>query len=415
MITREQRVEIVKNVGSLISDRHVNPANPTYDYSRWRDSLNARVPSLCDGSDADFEQQMVAALAELGTSHLTLMRGENQGVPATFSLNAGLMAITVKQKPRWMFRDVVEDGPAYRAGIENGEVLVAVNGIPIEPPAPALFTLGGPNTLVLTKFHKQEERSLIIDLPPSLGKNRPPMVEPKAVAARFLGNSVGHLRVSYFPGTLGHAFIANLNKAIDALRHDGAKRFVVDLRGNPGGGLGSLRLMSLLSAEPRPIGYSLTRRAIRRAWQKEQLPRIDRIPQGKLEQIGMALRFKVFNRDRSIALVTEHLAEPTLAGAAVLLVNSQTKSAAEMVAAFCSEHHLATIVGERTPGEVLGAVNFSLPGDYRLRMPIATWQTWEGSVIEGHGVVPNVAVDLSPEQLQLGIDSQLQAAIRVFS
>lgn len=415
MTTREQRAEIVQKVGSLISERHVNPADPTYDYSRWRDSLYARVPLLCSGSDADFERQMAAALAELGTSHLALMRGENHGVPATFALNAGLMAITVRQKPRWMFRDVVEDGPANRAGIENGEVLVEVNGIPIEPPAPALFTLGSPNTLVLTKLNKQEERSLTIDLPISKAKDRPPMVEPKAVAARFLGNGVGHLRVSYFPGTLGHAFIANLNKAIDSLRRDGAKRFVVDLRGNPGGGLGSLRLMSLLSAEPRPVGYSLTRRAIRGAWQKEQLPRIDRIPQGKLEQIGMALRFKVFNRDRSIALVTERLAESALAGAAVLLVNSQTKSAAEMVAAFCSEHHLATIVGERTPGQVLGAVNFKLPGDYSLRMPIATWQTWAGTPIEGQGVVPHVEVELSPEHLQLGFDSQLQAATNEIS
>jgi len=173
--------------------------------------------------------------------------------------------------------------------------------------------------------------------------------------------------------------------------------------------------MSLLAAESIPVGYSLTRQAIRKAWKKERLPRIDRIPQGKLEQIGMAVKFKVFNRDRSIALATERLAEPTLAGAAVLLVNDHTKSAAEMVAAFCKEHSLATIIGDQTPGEVLGAVNFKLPSDYRLRMPIATWQTWAGAVIEGRGVEPDVVVALSPEQLQAGVDSQLQAAIGVLA
>ena len=36
-------------------------------------------------------------------------------------------------------------------------------------------------------------------------------------------------------------------------------RLIVDLRGNPGGGTGGLRLMSYLTADKIPVGYSLTR------------------------------------------------------------------------------------------------------------------------------------------------------------
>jgi hypothetical protein len=252
-----------------------------------------------------------------------------------------------------------------------------------------------------------------IDLPASKSKDRPPLIEPKAVASRYLGDGIGYLRVSYFPGAVGYGFIRHLEEGLRSLQDACARRFVLDLRGNPGGGLGSLRLMSLLSSAPKPIGYSLTRRAIRRGLNKEDLPKIDRIPKGKLEQIGMAIRFKVLNRARSTVLATERLARSVLVGKTVLLVNDYTKSAAEMVVAFCKEHNLATIVGQRTPGEVLGAVNFKLLDGYRLRMPIATWHTWAGEIVEGKGISPNIEADLSPDGLTDGADSQLQRAIEV--
>ena len=171
--------------------------------------------------------------------------------------------------------------------------------------------------------------------------------------------------------------------------------------------------MSLLSSASKPIGYSLTRNAIRKGSKKEDLPKIDRIPKGKMEQIGMAIRFKILNRDRSIVLATENLGISALVGATVLLVNDQTRSAAEMVVAFCKEHKLATVVGQKTPGEVLGAVNYKLLNGYRLRMPIATWYTWAGEAVEGKGISPDVETHLSPDQLIAGSDSQFQRAVEL--
>ena len=48
-----------------------------------------------------------------------------------------------------------------------------------------------------------------------------------------------------------------------------------------------------------------------------------------------------------------------------------------MVADFAMTHRLATIVGTRTAGEVLGAVNFLVGEDYRLRIPIGGWMSWD--------------------------------------
>ncbi len=411
MTTPQQRMEIVKEVATLVASKHVDPATLRADYSRWSADLLSRGLSFSQGTDSHFESELSAALAHLGTSHLSLLLPGSSGIPPTFALNAGLMAVGEGSDRNWMFRDIVESGPAHRAEIRDGELLLAIEGQAVRPPDPVLFTLGRQYTLTLGKYGGGEERSVRVDLPTGGTKGRPAGLEPKAVTFKVLGNGVGHLRVSYFPGAIGYGFIKDLNAAIEQLAAAGVKKFVLDLRGNPGGGLGSLRVMSLLSPEPTPIGYSLTRRAIQKGWKRDQLPRIDRIPVGKWQQIMMAVRFKVLNRDRSIVLVTERLARSLLAGNTVVVANSQTRSAAEMVVAFVKEHNLAPIVGDKTPGEVLGAVNFRLPHSYKLRMPIATWQTWAGTAIEGVGVAPDRSVSLDPTELAGGNDTQIADAM----
>ena len=79
----------------------------------------------------------------------------------------------------------------------------------------------------------------------------------------------------------------------------------------------------------------------------------------------MFLRFKLLHRDCSVALFTEGLSPRQFHGRIAILVNQHTQSAAEMVADFAITYQLATIVGNRTAGEVLRAVNFPVGEDYR--------------------------------------------------
>jgi C-terminal processing protease CtpA/Prc len=161
------------------------------------------------------------------------------------------------------------------------------------------------------------------------------------------------------------------------------------------------------------IGYSVTRRRLRKGYQKEKLTRIGKIPATKAELLMMAVRFKFFQRDRSMVLVTEGLGPQPFHGRTVVLINEHSHSAAEMVASFAKENRLATLVGARTAGEVLGGANFKLPGGYVLRMPVAGWYTWQGESIEGKGVEPDVGIENSPETLATGIDSQLEKALEI--
>ena len=86
-------------------------------------------------------------------------------------------------------------------------------------------------------------------------------------------------------------------------------------------------------------------------------------------------------RDKSLVLLTQGLGPQPFHGKIVILVNEWTNSAAEMVAGFAADYRLATIVGNKTAGNVLGAANFRVGSGYWLRLPVFGWYTSQGSCL----------------------------------
>jgi len=179
--------------------------------------------------------------------------------------------------------------------------------------------------------------------------------------------------------------------------------------GNPGGGIGGLRLMSYLTPGKLPIGYSLTRRRAKDGFERENLTKFGRIPMRKIELLPLAVRFAF--AEKSIALVTEGLGPQPFHGAIAVLVNEHTASASEMIAAFAAENRLATIVGTKTAGRLLSGDSFKLPHGYVLTLPVGAYYTWGGRLLEGAGVSPDVTIESSYYALRAGSDNQLEAAL----
>jgi len=136
---------------------------------------------------------------------------------------------------------------------------------------------------------------------------------------------------------------------------------------------------------------------------------LDRLPTTTLDMVKMAFRFKVLHRDRSVRLVTEGLGPKPFHGRVTMLINEHTCSAGEMVAAFAAENQVATLVGRRTSGQVLGGANFPVGNGYVLRLPAAGWFMWAGNVVEGVGVDPHIKWDFDPRN-RTNLVEQLRAA-----
>jgi C-terminal processing protease CtpA/Prc len=88
-----------------------------------------------------------------------------------------------------------------------------------------------------------------------------------------LGDGVGYIRIASWPGILGLDVARETDEAIKKLK---AKRLLVDLRGNLGSaGAGNLRLMSYLTPQKIPVGYSLTRKRAEAGYDRDCLARFD--------------------------------------------------------------------------------------------------------------------------------------------
>ena len=174
------------------------------------------------------------------------------------------------------------------------------------------------------------------------------------------------------------------------------------------GRLRCAHLASYLCSGRVAIGHSVTPQRLRTGYEIKSLTRVP-IPGNRAQLIATLGRFAF--QDKSIMLLTQGLGSQPFHNRVVILMNEHTNSAAEMVANFAVENKLATTVGVKTPGNVLGASNFPLSGNYWLRIPVFGWYTPKGQSVEGTGVVPDIVVEVSTEALRIGIDNQMQRAL----
>ena len=83
------------------------------------------------------------------------------------------------------------------------------------------------------------EKSVAVDVARPKGKKLQ-FVEPTLVQSKKLSDRVGYLKVAMFPGMLGVDVSNAMSSAVAELGN--IERLIVDLRGNTGGGAGSLPL-----------------------------------------------------------------------------------------------------------------------------------------------------------------------------
>jgi C-terminal processing protease CtpA/Prc len=301
----------------------------------------------------------------------------------------------------WIFQDVLIGGHACAAGVRSGAALIAVDDAEVSQPDIPRFR---PSARVKVTFKNpgESEQSFEFDPTEKEDENKTQYVEH-----RRLDERVGYIRVSKFPGILGMGIAKEIDSAIRALRNPDA--LVIDMRGNLGSvGAGNLRLMSYLTPDRIPVGYSLTRARAQQGYRREELAQFTEIPRLKLLAPLTLLKFK--DGDKSITVVTEGLGKKSFHGRIVMLVNEHTISGGEIVAGFATDHKMATLVGSPTAGKLLGWASISVGHECFLTLPTVNYMTWEGRTFERTGVIPDHHVPFSPEAAIGGIDNQLAAA-----
>ena len=231
-------------------------------------------------------------------------------------------------------------GPAREAGIQSGDRVIDVDGQPIRALRldEAQRALRGPAGSVV---HLTVER-IGLAVPLSFVLTRREIRVHSVQHASMLDNAVGYAALTVF----SEESASELRRAVDSLRAVGMKSFILDLRSDPGG---------LLSQGVGVAGLFLNPG--------------QRIVSMRGRVRGSTLTFD----DRS--------PQPWPQMPLAVLVDSNTASAAEIVAGALQDHDRALLLGTSTYGKGSAQNVFPLHDGGALKLTIARWYTPAGRSI----------------------------------
>ncbi len=277
------------------------------------------------------------------------LEGLNAATSGQFS---GVGLTVTEVKPGLRVASVLDDSPAKEAGVEQGDLIVAVDGKSIAgKPADvsAAQIKGEPGTEVELRIRPAaggKEREVTI----SRAQVRVPAVDGEI---RKVGPPGDRRKVAYVRyATFSEGSHGELRETIERLYRDGAEGLVLDLRGNRGGLLNEAVLSASNFVEEGVIVSSSSRVS----------------GDTDYEAVGGALDPR-----------------PT-----VVLTNRDTASAAEILAAALDDYGLATLVGTRTYGKNTVQEILDLPAGGALDLTIGEYLTSEGESLAGGGIEPEV-------------------------
>jgi C-terminal processing protease CtpA/Prc len=406
-LNRSKREIILARIRKLVAEKYFDP---DFDEAVWNRIVEHHRGFIIAADTAfRFEQAVASMLAEISPSPLALLSDHTLITPPN-AINASFSVRRIDDQPHWVFKDVLPGGVADRAGIKAGDVLLSIGGEHVRPHlsdsrSPG-FEMKQEIPVVILRGDPAEELRFTVETATPKYKDNP-YSEPTPLTTRSQDGNIAYLRVSIFPGAIGVDFANELDSIFEG-RFKEADRLIIDMRGNPGGGIGGLALMSYLTPDRRPIGYSKSRKMARNNIPPETLPIFDKVPRSKLAIPSLIFKFL---GKTSIFLYTEALGQRAWHGRTAILVDEHTSGASEMVAQFAQENRLATIVGMKTSGRLVTRRASKLGFGYRLVIPIAAYVSARGTQIEGKGVTPDVSIPWSFEGADAGKDSQLQGAI----
>ena len=145
---------------------------------------------------------------------------------------------------------------------EPGNILLRVDGREIVPPEHPVFPMGK-QTAVEFVANDDQQKTVSVDVARPKGKKLH-FIEPILVEANRLGDDVGYLKIAMFPGMVGVVVANQISGAVASLGN--IDRLIIDLRGNTGGGIAALRVMSFLTPSRIPVGFALDRSRTTAIW-----------------------------------------------------------------------------------------------------------------------------------------------------
>ena len=324
-----------------------------------------------DRKAVDYQKMSYAAIQAMANSlqdkgHTRFLtpadvQSENQQLSGTFT-GVGLYLRQDKTTKQLIITSPIPGSPAERAGFKPGDIIVAVNGTSTagkDIAAVSSLIQGKAGTSVAITVQRSG-----VEQPITIHVNRAEIKVPNVIMHYIAEDHIAHIQIVQFADGVS----SQLKEAITQARKLGATRIILDLRDDPGGYLNE---------------------AINTA--------------SEFIKSGNVLLEQDSSGHRTPVAVTGNPIDTS--DSIVVLTNSNTASAAEIVTGALKDNHRAAVIGDpATFGTGTVLQEFPLADGSAILLGTQEWLTPNGQFIRDKGITPSspdLVVKLGPNAFPL--------------
>lgn len=313
---------------------------------------------------------MLDSLHDRWTTFLTPKeyRSLNEGLDGGNFAGVGVIIDIDPQTKALLVTQTIDDGPAAKAGLQAGDVIMAVDGKPtsgLSTEQDSALIRGKAGSVVqLTVKRPGESKQLSIAITRDI-------IHAPSVRSRVLDGDIGYVQVLVFGSSTGQ----ELARTMARLDKQGVKGVILDLRNNGGGYLNAAIAVSSLF-----------------------------IPEGPIVSIDSRTKPLTTFDAENIAVTPRPLA---------VMVNGYTASASEITAGAIQDSGAGVLIGTRTFGKGVVQTIYPLPDGSAIKITTARYLTPNGRDINSVGIQPDINIgDVKPGEVgKIDVDTQLKRAV----
>jgi carboxyl-terminal processing protease len=310
---------------------------------------------------------VLVALGDDGTSFIDPERAAVMREDITGGFEGIGAVVNMLPNGRLIIVEPLPGRPAAQAGIQQGDLVLQVNDTPIQNMTliEAVSLIRGPagSTVRLTILRKGVKEPFEV----AIVRER---IEIEVVESRMLDDNIAYVKLTEFNAKA----TKELKEALQDLLAQEPRGLIFDLRSNPGGYLQTSVEVTSQFLDEGPVLVEKGKGGLER-----QYP---------VESGGLATEVPL-----------------------VVLINMASASASEIVAGAIQDSGRGILVGERTFGKGSVQLPHTLSDGSELRVTIARWFTPKGREIQGIGIIPDIEIEMTLEDLEAGHDPQLERAV----
>ncbi len=321
--------------------------------------------------DVDKEQMLDTALNAmlnyLGDNYTTYLT-EEERKSLEESLQGTYKGIGIEINSDREITKIISNTPAATSGMQVGDKFISIDGTDLN-------NSDGNAVGLLIRQTTKDVVNIVVD---RNGQNlsftvKLATIEEPAISYELVDGNIGYIAITKFSRPL----TSQMENALKELEQMGMQKLIIDLRNNSGGYLDSAETTASLFLEKGKLIYSLEDKTTKEDY-------IDKTSEAKDYPI-------------------------------VVLINNNSASSAEILAAALKDSYGATLVGQTSYGKGKVQQTYDMEDGSMAKYTSAKWLRPTGECIDGKGLKPDIEVaqNNQTEDGQTIVDTQLEKAKEV--